>query len=145
MTLRELFEFARRQYTISRVHDPNTFYKAVGLVLLYVSANLSAIAAAIFSLMTGRWIIFVLAMNALIWVGIFNQFRATYRRRIVRTAFGPDMVRYMKHTLWFDRFGTLAVMTVNLILLLSSSFGKTIRWRGNTYLMNGPQQVKKLN
>jgi cellulose synthase/poly-beta-1,6-N-acetylglucosamine synthase-like glycosyltransferase len=140
----QLFEFGRRQYLITRLHDPVLYRKALALVAGYVVANLSAIGVLLFALFTGRWVLLGLAAGALIAVGITNQVRAAYRRQAVATAFGRDMLRYLRHTLWLDRYATLPVMAVNLTLLLSAAVGETLTWRGHRYRLQGPQQVQRL-
>ena len=145
MSMRELFTFARRQYTITRVHDPRLYWKAVGVVTLYVVSSLTATAALVGGIVTGYWLLAGLALHAMLWVGIANQMRAMYRRRAVKAAFGPDGRRYLRHTLFVDRWLTWLVMTVNLALLLSAAVGRTIAWRGVRYRMNAPQSVQRLD
>ena len=144
MSIGELFSFARRQYTITRVHDPRLYWKAVGVTTLYVISSVTATACVVAGLLTGSWVIVALALHPMLWVGIANQMRATYRRRAVKAAFGPDGARYLRHTLWVDRWLTWAVMAVNLALLLSAAVGRTIAWRGIRYHMAGPQRVRRL-
>ena len=106
MSMRELLHFARRQYTITRVHDPRLYWKAVGVTALYVVSSLTATAVLVAGLLNGFWLLAALALHPMLWVGIANQMRATYRRRAVKAAFGPDGVRYLRHTLWVDRWLT---------------------------------------
>ena len=139
-----LFEFGRRQYLITRVHDVTLYLKAVGLIGFYLLANLSAVAMLIYTLAVHFWAMAIFAGLALVIVGVLNQIRAGYRKQAVQNAFGRDLVRYLRHTLWLDRFGTFPVMAVNLALLLSAAFGRTMTWRGHRYRLEGPQQVKRL-
>lgn len=140
-----LFEFARRQYLITRVHDTKLFYKAWGLIALYVVSNLSALAVLIFALCTGRYILACFPALALITIAIANQFRAAYRRQAVTAAFGTDALRYLRVTLWLDRWATIACMCTNLALLSSAAFGKHITWRTIRYRLDGPGQTVRLS
>ncbi len=139
-----LFEFGRRQYLITRVHDPVLFYKALGVIGLYVIACVTAWAVLIFALCAGRWDMAILPLVAVVIVAGANQFRANYRKRAVHCAFGRDQVRYLRHTLLLDRWGTSLVMPVNLALLLSAAVGRTMTWRGIRYRLDGPQRVQRL-
>ncbi len=141
---RELLEFGRRQYLITRLHDAALYRKAVGVIGLYVAGFASAWVSLIVSLFTGETLITVLALLAIVTVTIANQLRAMYRRRAIASAFGPDQLRYLRHTVRLDQWGTIAVMAVNLVLLLSAAVGNTLTWRTNRYRLNGPQAIQKL-
>ena len=142
---RSFFEFGRRQYLITRIHDRPLYLKAVAAVGFYVLANLLAVLGLILSVSAANWYVAVGIVLTLLTVATANQTRAYYRRQTIAAAFGRDQLRYLRHTLRLDRFGTLAVMTVNLFLLLSAARGNVIQWRGNRYRLEGPQSVTKLN
>lgn len=142
---RELFEFGRRQYLITRLHDPTLYRKAVAVIGLYVGGFVTAWTAMIWSLLHGPIGVTVLAAMALLTVFISNQIRAMYRRRTIASAFGSDQLRYLRHTVRLDQWGTIAVMAVNLVLLLSAAVGNTLTWRTNRYRIDGPQSIKKIN
>lgn len=141
---RELFEFGRRQYLITRVHDPVIYRKAVAVTGLYLAGFLTAWAAFLTTLFTGPTAIVFFAGVALVVVFVANQVRARYRRLVIAAAFGSDHLRYLRHTLRLDQWGTAAVMAVNLALLLSASVGQTLTWRNNRYRLLGPQSIQKL-
>lgn len=141
---RELFEFGRRQYLITRLHDAAIYNKALLVISLYIAGFVSVWIGLIASLPTGETLITVLALLAIVTVAIANQFRAMYRRRAIASAFGPDQLRYLRHTIRLDQWGTIAVMTVNLALLLSAAFGNTLTWRTNRYRLDGPQKIQKI-
>lgn len=141
---RELFEFGRRQYLITRLHNRTLYRKSLSVIGLYIVGFVSAWASLIASLFNGETLLTVLAGLAIVTVGIANQFRAMYRRRAIASAFGSDQLRYLRHTIRLDQWGTIAVMTVNFVLLLSAAVGNTLTWRTNRYRLDGPQKIQKL-
>ncbi|MEM1108890.1 MAG: glycosyltransferase family 2 protein [Planctomycetota bacterium] len=141
----ELFEFGRRQYLITRVHDPALYRKAVAVLLLYVAGFATAWLSLIFGLLSGFVIAPILAAMAIFTVAIGNQVRAMYRRQAIANAFGRDQLRYLRHTLRLDQWGTPAVMAVNLVLMLSAAVGNTMTWRNNHYRLDGPRAIQKLD
>ncbi|MEM8739502.1 MAG: glycosyltransferase family 2 protein [Planctomycetota bacterium] len=144
LTWPELFEFGRRQYLITRIHDPSLYRRAVAVIGFYVAGALTAWAALVFAAATGRYAVAVCAAAALLIVAAANQARASYRRRAVVEAFGREQPRYLRHTLRLDRFGTTAVMLVNLALLLSAARGNVLVWRGHRYRLDGPRDIQRL-
>ena len=141
LNLRGLLEFGRRQYLITRIHDPALYYKAVGLMSFYLFALISAWVGGFVAWQMGYPDVTLCALCALCAVGLLNQYRAILRRRAIQSAFGPTMLHHMRRTLWVDRFATPVVMAVNLILLLSAHNNRRLIWRGITYDLQGPQQV----
>lgn len=141
----EFFEFARRQYLITRIHNPSLYAKAIGVVGFYLLANTTAVCVLVYLLITGRWAQAIIPGSALFTVGLCNQIRAYFRRKSVAAAFGNGQLIHMRHSLYLDRFGTFSVMAVNLILLLSAAKGNTISWRGIRYQLNGPQSITIIN
>ncbi len=140
----QLFEFARRQYLITRCYDPWLLAKGIGITLLYLVGVATAWAALIYAVSIGDLGLSLGAGFSLTAVAVCNQIRATYRRSVIATAFGKDQLRYMRHTLWLDRWGTTLVMAVNFVLLSSASVGRTITWRTKRYRFHGPQKVQRL-
>ena len=98
----------------------------------------------VLALALGEWIVVALTATTLLTVGVGNQARAHYRRRAIASAFGRDQLRYLRHTVALDRFGTAATMAVNFTLLLSAVHGHLLTWRGNTYRLNAPQSIRRV-
>lgn len=144
-TWAQLLEFGRRQYLITRVHDPVLYRKAVLVSSLYVAGFVSAWITLIYTLLFATEIgITILAGLTLLNVSICNQLRAGYRRQAVVAAFGSDHLRYLRYTLRLDQWATAAVMAVNLTLLLSAALGNTLTWRTNRYRLEGSQSIQKI-
>ena len=141
---RQLLEFGRRQYVITRRHDPRLYFRSVGVVLLYLLGTATAWWAVCYAPTAAEWGLGIVAACVLVVMTVCNQLRAGYRRHVVATAFGKDQLRFMRHTLWLDRFGTTLVMAVNLVLLLSAAVGRTITWRTKRYRLDGPRRVRRL-
>jgi cellulose synthase/poly-beta-1,6-N-acetylglucosamine synthase-like glycosyltransferase len=142
-TWRKLFEFARRQFVITRVTAPRTWlfglyssaYSVVGLwgsVVLAVYAGRAGLSG---------WP-YMAAVPAVLAGG--QLFRAVLRQRVagrlleehrekMRVAAVADMV-------FFWSFSALL-----LVFILSSAVGRVIRWRGIRYKLLGPDKTVVLN
>ena len=142
----EFFEFARRQYRITRVYAATLYLTALALTSLYVAGFVSAAAFLIASWTTGqplgRWWPPAACMLA---VFITNQLRSSLRASVVEHAYGPDVRRQLTVTLRLDRWATTFWMTLHWLVVLSALAGRTITWRGNRYRMRAPQRVEQLN
>ncbi len=141
----EFFNFARRQYLITRVYEPGTFTLALLILTGWVVGMAATWTALIWALLQPGphrpwW--FALTMLALVMLA--NQLRAWYRRQVIRTAFGESTLRQLRVTLWLDQWATWCWMLLHWGLVLGASVGKKMRWRGITYVLHGPQQVQRL-
>lgn len=141
LTLKSLLEFGRRQYLITRIHDPGLYAIALGLSAGYLVAVTGAWVGGILAWRAGYPVVTTCAAAALFFVFVANQHRAALRRRAVSTAFGPTMAHHLRRTLAVDRFGTTLVTAVNFILLLSALSSRRMTWRGIDYVLKGPQDV----
>lgn len=138
---RELFNFAYRQYLITRIHAPLVFIGAILVNALYLVGLLSALALLITQMnVHGARI----ATGAIITVFIADQVRAGYRRHVVRLTLGQQAVDQLKPTLRLERWTTPLWMGINLLLLTRAAFGRIITWRGVRYRIDGPQKIQKL-
>jgi len=142
-----VLDFVYRQYFITRVHAPREYWGAVGVLSIYAVGYLSAVAALIGLLIAdpARWLqpATVGATAALLWAAAMNQWRHRWRKRVIRNAFGPAMVQRLRRTLILDRWATPLWLIGNWLLLLRASVGRTMKWRGNVYVLRGPQAVEK--
>ncbi len=139
--LKELLNFAFRQYLITRVYAPGVYYGALLIHALYFAGLASTIALLFRS---EPEFARAYAVGVLIWVFIANQVRATLRHRVVRLTLGPDVVRKLKPTFTLERWTTPLWLGINLLLLASALFGRTITWRGIRYRLDGPQSIRRL-
>jgi len=141
---RSFFEFAQRQYIITRTHAPRLYYRVLALHAFFLLSYVSAWAALGAAIVAGPAVLAVLPAIALAVVGVANQVRAVYRRRVVHHAFGDAMVERLAPTLRLDRWGTPLWMTLHLVVSLSGLLSRTIDWRGKRYRIDAPQRVREL-
>ncbi len=144
MTVGDLAEFARRQYLITRTHEPWFFLKGWAVVGLYVLGLFTTWWGVLFHLVGDKQWIAVVAGATLMTVGLANQVRAWFRRRAVRELLGFGTFERLTPALRWDRWGTSLVMLANFALLTSAWWGRTITWRGKRYRLRGPRQVERL-
>lgn len=145
-TWRSMINFARRQYLITRIYMPLVYFAALMTLSLYWAGLFIALGAFIHGvLFNGHILAWLPPLSALIAVGVFNQIRASMRRRVIRRAFGHDMLPRMRATLWWDRFGTPVWMILHYLLVLSVMFKRTMNWRGIRYKLRGPQDIERLS
>ena len=138
-TWRKLFEFARRQFLITRVSAPRTWWFGLGSGLfsilgLWVGAGLAIYAGAI----QNEHLLLFAAVPVVFFVGqliraIFRQRMAgkllKHERRAMRAACAADILAF-----WLWSF-------LMLLLIISSAFGRTICWRGIRYKLLGPTET----
>jgi ceramide glucosyltransferase len=137
-----LYEFARRQLLITRVYVPGTwwagFLASVGSVAgLWGGLVLAGWAAAIHS----RHIVLYAAVPAVFFAGLL--FRALLRQLAAVTI----LSEYAPQLWWAaiaDIAGGWLWSPLLLLLILSSAFGRTIRWRGIRYRLISPSQTEVL-
>ncbi|NBC10395.1 MAG: hypothetical protein GVY24_01495, partial [Planctomycetes bacterium] len=138
-TWRRLLEFGRRQYLITRVHAPGIWW--IGLVgtSLYLGALGSVVGAAAWQCAGWGW-----GLVALGLVDVADHLRARRREAVVREVFGRATARRLDGALRLERHATPLVMAVHWLIMVSSAFGRTIRWAGVTYRLRGRQRVAVL-
>jgi cellulose synthase/poly-beta-1,6-N-acetylglucosamine synthase-like glycosyltransferase len=130
-----LFEFAVRQYRITKVCEPWVWLTAVGGALLYLAAFCYTLFNVVHGLVTrgpDSEVFHQLAM-----------FGGLYAASIVRgflltqggTALLPEHKREIRSTRIWATLGAPWCYVINLLALIGSGFGRTIVWRGITYKM----------
>ncbi len=144
MTLSDLAEFARRQYVITRTHEPWFFWRGLGVVAMYVAAVVSAWGALLSLPWTRHWALGALAGVAVVIVFVCNQVRSGWRRYAVQELFGSGTFERLAPALRLDRWAITAIMALNLGMLASAAFGRHITWRGKRYELRGPQNIRRL-
>ena len=142
----EFFEFVCRQYRITRVYAPKLYVTALVLTSLYVAGCVSSAAFLLTSWITGqplnRW---WFPAACMLTVCIANHIRSSLRASVVQQAFGPDMRKRLRATLWMDRWLTFLWMTVHWLVVLGALTGRTITWRGYRYRLRAPQRIELIN
>lgn len=140
------FNFTHRQYLITRVYALPLYIWALGLTTLYTASFISAwtylIVAALHDYETWRPGI---AIGAMVLVFLLNVWRSNRRSVLIRRAFGKDVRRKMRVTMFLDRFFTWLWMGIHWIAVASSLLSSSMEWRGIFYRIYGPQDVRRMN
>jgi ceramide glucosyltransferase len=135
----ELFEFARRQFIITRVNAPKTwlfglFSSLYSVLGIWATAGLAIYAGAI-----GHQHVFI--FTAVPFVFFTGQLiRAVLRQRMAGKLLSHER-RKMRAARAADILGFWIFSLLMLILIISSAFGRTIRWRGIQYKLLGPTEI----
>jgi len=138
-TWRKLFEFSRRQFLITRVSAPKTWWFGLcsglySILGIWAAASLAIYAGVIQyeNLLLFAAVPVVFFVSQLIRA-ILRQRMAgkllKHERRAMRAACAADILAF-----WFWSL-------LMLILIISSAFGRTICWRGIRYKLLGPNET----
>jgi ceramide glucosyltransferase len=136
----KLFEFVRRQFVITRIYAPQTWLFGLSAILfsvggLWCTAGFAAAAwksghiYAVFFTLAAIFIFLNQAIRAILRQWMVARFLLVKDRKALLPAAVADVALF-----WI--WGILL-----LIGILSSSFGKTIRWRGIRYRINSPLDI----
>ena len=140
------FNFAYRQYVLTRVYAPRLFATALAVLSLYVAGVVCAWWSLAWSWRQGGGVAaWGPPAAALLAVFVANQVRNGYRRRVVAKALGPKALADLKPTLGLDRWGTTAWMALHWALVVRACYGRTFTWRGIRYRLRGAQRVERLD
>lgn len=133
-TWSRLFEFARRQFIITRVCAPWVWLLALGASLQYALAFWLGLFLTIWSWQSGHaGLHFVWPVPAILYG--FAVVKAVLRRVDICIAL-PDHAAAIKPATWMDILGSPLVNLVMLVCVLASSLARTITWRGITYRLH---------
>lgn len=145
----ELFEFGRRQFLITRVYAPRTWWFGLLSTLYSVLGLWATAAVAIYAAIIGHEHVNLFASVPIVFYA--NQLgRAAMRQamayHVLRDAYRVS--RGTQHAARSTRYAiaadVLACWLWSLLLLLfiiSSAFGRTIRWRGIRYKLLSPTKI----
>jgi hypothetical protein len=124
--------FARRQYLFVRLYQRD----------LWLFAALATSVVTLGWCEALRWIGNPIALGAIGIVVVLDQIRALFRRRIVRAMWGQEMLDRLRAVMWLDRWATPLWMAFHCAIIWSTLFGRTIRWAGRTYRVDGRQSIR---
>jgi hypothetical protein len=136
----QLIEFARRQLLITRVYDRKIWIglflaAAVGVATFGLGLSLTLACA-----VTGRpWLMpaVFFAMTYLI-----HCVRALARQRLMARRFQQHFGRQL--STWLDIFGHPLMVALNLVLMVSTAWGREITWRHIRYRMHDASRTQIL-
>jgi cellulose synthase/poly-beta-1,6-N-acetylglucosamine synthase-like glycosyltransferase len=131
-----LFEFARRQFVITRIAMPGTWWFGF-LGTIYSVAGLfgSAIAAAIAYSRPGVYFSIYIAVPIVFMVN--HMILAFLRQTMIFRLLPAERTRLVPSAI-ADILGSWLLSVILLITITSSLFGRKIVWRGITYRLVGP-------
>ncbi len=139
MTWRELLEFGRRQFLITRVSRPATWWFGLFAGLYSVSGIWGGAAMAVYAQSIGDRRLPLFAAVPIVFFAA-QLVRAVLRQSMISRLLKEDAPK-MKAARAADILGSWAWSILLLVLIVSSAFGRTIRWRGIRYRMLGPTET----
>jgi ceramide glucosyltransferase len=140
-----LVNFVHRQYLITRIYEPRLARWAAVMTGLYPLGFVTAMGVSIGALFNAAYFHnWTLSLPALLLVACGDFVRSHYRRRVVRQAFDEATVEKLRGALRWDRWGTPVWMGLHFVMVLRAFIGRTMVWRGTTYVLRGPQSVQRL-
>jgi len=152
-TWRELFEFGRRQFLITRISAPRTWWFALLTSLYSVlgvwgGAGLAAYATHKF---------FAFSFESLVILGVPIIFLlGQLSQAILRQKMAQKLLKYGRRVTSNERQAIRAAMSADILgfwiwsllllsFVISSAFGRTICWRGIRYKLLGPTEIVVLS
>ena len=142
VTWSRLYEFCRRQFLITRVYAPGTwwlgFLSSLGSVLgLWGTAALAVYAGAV---RADHLLLYV----AVPIVGLAGQVVRSLLRQATIARVLREEVASLRSAMLADVLGFWFWSLIQFAFMLASAFGRTIRWRGIRYRLVSPTQTEVL-
>ena len=138
-TWRKLFEFGRRQFIITRVYGPRTWWLGLFGNLYSVLGIWGTTGLAIyFARIQDKNLPFLIAVPVLFFVSQMG--RAILRQKVAHKLLERER-QAMRVACAADILGFWLWSPLLLLLIVSSVFGRTIRWRGIRYKLLGPAET----
>ena len=133
------WEFAVRQYRITRVCAWRFWFTGLAGAGLYISALVTAPIAAIILAAEGSnwWIIPTMAAGGLYGLSIYRGWMVLKAARRLL----PDHTPAINQAQFWFTWGMPAVHCINALFLLAAAFGRDITWRGIRYKMKSRTQT----
>ncbi len=136
---RRLFEFGRRQFLITRVSAPRTWWFGLCSSLYSVLGLWAGAALAIYAAMIGeKYLPLFAAVPILFFASQLG--RAILRQKMISKLLKYDLPQ-MRAAMAADILAFWIWSLLLLSFIISSAFGRTIRWRGIRYKLLGPTET----
>jgi cellulose synthase/poly-beta-1,6-N-acetylglucosamine synthase-like glycosyltransferase len=139
---RGFFEFARRQFIITRVTVPGTWWFGLVSSVFSVFGLWGFMSLAFFSWLKGTGDLYIFLATAIVFF-TGQLTRAFLRQRMIFKLLAAEAVK-MKTAAAADIIGSPLWSWLMFFCIVSSSFGSTINWRGVKYKLIGPTEVVRL-
>jgi len=144
-TWRKLFEFAHRQFLITRITAPKTWWfgliSGIYSVLGLWAGAVLAIYAALKSSVTGYKLLIIVAVPVFFFVSQLSS--AILRQKMISKVLQKDRPK-LKLACAADILFFWAWSLLLLFFIISSAFSRTICWRGIRYKLLGPLETISL-
>ena len=142
-TWAKLFEFARRQFIITRVYAPGMWAFALFSAMFTVAGLWGGIALAIWAKKTGYAHANLCVALPIVFAAC--QFgRAIIRQTLIANLLAKDRAK-MKVARYADIFFFWFFAIVLLVVILTSTAGRTITWRDIKYKLHSPTDIEILH
>ncbi|MBW8015575.1 MAG: glycosyltransferase family 2 protein [Planctomycetes bacterium] len=139
----KLFEFARRQFLITRVTMPGVWVFAVFCSLYSLAGLWAAAAVAVFAAVVEHPnALFYASIPVLFFAG--QLIRSVLRQKMIAKLLPADADN-MKAAAMVDILGNCVWSWVLFGCIISSAFGRTITWRGIRYKMISGTKTEKMD
>ncbi len=132
-TWRSLFDFAVRQYRITRICSPGAYLAAVLGPLLYLGAMIVLPVAAVLAAAGGAWFWWLFLAGEIALYGA-TILRGLFLLRVGKRLLPAQWPTISRRWAWFTIYYP-AVQAFNLTAVAVAGVGRRINWRGITYTM----------
>ena len=139
-TWKELLEFSRRQFIITRIYSPLMWVFALLNTALGVLTLWGSLAIAIRAQQAGWPYVGVYWLPPVLFWGL-QFYRAVLRQKIISTLL-PEYKEQMKTARYADLFFFWGWSILLLLLILTSAVGRIITWRNIRYRLNSPLDIQ---
>jgi ceramide glucosyltransferase len=137
-----LCEFARRQFLITRVYAPGTWWLGLVSSLGTVVGLWGSLALALYAAAAGNGhLVLCTAVSAIFFAG--QLIRAALRQRMA-TRILHEFRSELRLAAAADILGSWLWALLLVAVIVSSAFGRTIRWRGIRYRLISPTRTEVL-
>ena len=136
----KLFEFARRQFLITRISTPGTWWFGLFSSTFSLFGSWGALIIAIIAAASAKP---ELMLYAAVPITFFTSqtIRAIIRQKMIVRLL-PNDAKNMKPAIIADIMGASVWSWLMFICILYSAFGRKITWRGIPYKLIGPTQTE---
>ncbi len=138
-TWKELFEFGRRQFLITRISAPGMWWFGLCGTLFSILGLWGGAALALYAAKIGEKNLLLFAAVPIVFFAT-QLIHAILRQRMISELLKKDR-RQMKAASTADIFFFWLWSFLLLLLIISSAFGRTICWRGIRYKLLGPTET----
>ncbi|MCX5638469.1 MAG: glycosyltransferase family 2 protein [Planctomycetota bacterium] len=139
VTWRELFEFGHRQFLITRIYAPRTWWFGLFSSLYSVLGLWVTAAIAVYAAVTGDKNLSLFAAVPVVFF-VSQLLQAILRQKMISKLLEKDWPQ-MKAACAADILAFWLWSILLLFLIISSAFGRTLCWRGICYKLLGPTET----